>query len=253
MRMQKIDGWTGGSRILVARSKGGVTVTVNALDNLIKAGTLPWPTPEIIQKLYASSKFAGVTDEDDSLARSVLGHYCDLQSLNSEDAVTWSVFGPLIYSGREDQQMFATRLFERVALPRPKAVAIWLWRRIPHPEKLESQGGPEIDFGILSDSCLVLGEAKWNSSLGVKQGVAKNRTQQELRCAYCDELGRNALPGVTTYCVLGVGRKADVLDCSKASNVMVRNITWNDVAECLPNSLSEEVSAYLAWKSRNSK
>ena len=75
-------------------------------------------------------------------ARQTLGHYSDLQSLNSEDAVTWSVIGPLAY--RTDwKQHFADRLLGLLGLPKSKSVAIWLWRRIPHPEKPASTGGPK--------------------------------------------------------------------------------------------------------------
>jgi len=82
---------------------------------------------------------------------------------------------------------------------------IWLWRRIPHPEKPASNGVPEIDFGIETEECLVLGEAKWNSRLGVGQGVARDRNQFDLRVAYCSDLGRRVLRSVRHWIVLGVG------------------------------------------------
>jgi len=36
------------------KSKGGVIVVANPLDNLVYPNCIPWPTPEIVQKLYRS-------------------------------------------------------------------------------------------------------------------------------------------------------------------------------------------------------
>ena len=43
-----------GRTIEVANSDGGVLATINPFDNLVKTGISPWPTPEVIQKLYQS-------------------------------------------------------------------------------------------------------------------------------------------------------------------------------------------------------
>src|SRR5687768_10138847 len=95
--MHRIDHWSGQGSIAVAESKSGVLIAVNPYDNLVTTNVTPWPAPEVLQKLYANGRFRGKTPEDDDAARRTLGHYSDLQSLNSEDAVTWSVIGPLIY------------------------------------------------------------------------------------------------------------------------------------------------------------
>lgn len=251
--MLEVDSWLPGKRIALVESRGGVLATVNALDGLVRRNTEPWPSPEVMQKLYASGKFRGKTTDDDVHARRVLGHYSDLQSLSSEDAITWSFFGPLVYSQESVKLEFAGKLFTRLGLLQPRSIAIWLWRRIPHPEKLESQGGPEIDFGLLSDSTLVLGEAKWNSALGKGQGVNGDRTQQDLRRAYCDQLGGYVLPNVRQFCVLGVGRKADVLDCTMVGKTEFHNLTWRDILSFLPAPSVTELAGYLAWKEKWSR
>jgi hypothetical protein len=92
--MREIEHWNNTTVVRVAESTGGVLVTTHPDHNMVKAVT-PWPTPELLQKYYASSRFEGRTSEDKSAAESGLGHYSDLQSLNSEDAVTWSFFGGL--------------------------------------------------------------------------------------------------------------------------------------------------------------
>ena len=102
--MKQIPDWAAAATVTVAESAGGVLATIDPFANLLRAGVSPWPPSELLQKLYGSDRWRGKTEEDDRLARAALGHYSDLQSLNSEDAITWSFFGPLIYFlfGREE-------------------------------------------------------------------------------------------------------------------------------------------------------
>ena len=250
--MQDIEHWNRTQSLRVAESAGGVLATLDPLANVVRAGTRPWPPPELVQKLYASDRWRGKTDEDDRVVRDCLGHYCDLQSLNSEDAITWSFFGPLIYGPNAWREQFASHLFQALGLSTSSLVALWLWRRIPHPEKPASTGGPEIDFGIHCERALVLGEAKWNSQIGSGQGVAGNRTQLDLRVAYCTGLGLKALPSIERWVVLGVGRATDVLDRELTTEAMVRNLSWMDLVAFMPSELRAELSQYVAWKEKYS-
>jgi len=209
-----------------------------------------------MQKFYASSRFRDRTAADGEAATARLGHYCDLQSLNSEDAVTWTFFGNLAYSPPSQRRDVLNRLLARIGLsPDPEEPLCWLWRRVPHPEKPDSNGGPEIDFGFQTSNTLVLGEAKWNSTLGKGQGIAGNRTQLYLRAKYCDELARRALPSVTRHIVLGVGRTANVFigtDLEISTGATVAQISWADVADAFPPDVARELRQYLAWKDRYS-
>jgi hypothetical protein len=233
-----------------------VLATTHPADNLVQSSR-PWPTPELLQKYYASGRFEGRTAEDTAAARSGLGHYSDLQSLNSEDAVTWSFFGNLAYAAAQDRLTIFNRMLETIDEPRVEdAPVCWLWRRLPHPEKPMSNGGPEIDFGFLTDSTLVLGEAKWNSGLGQGQGVERNRSQLYLRARYCDLQAKLALPSVKRFVVLGVGRSASVFDGSDAeleTCAAVKQLSWTQVAECFPRASATELEAYLQWKATYSR
>jgi hypothetical protein len=95
--MAHIQDWRG-REIEVARSRGGVLALANVWDNLISTGVRPWPAPELIQKIYQSRQVRAFADEELHAATAKLGFYSDLQSLHSEDAITWSVFGPVIYA-----------------------------------------------------------------------------------------------------------------------------------------------------------
>ena len=254
--MKQIEHWNGDRMIDVGESKGGVLATVHPLENLVRGDVLPWPTPELLQKFY-ESRWQGASRLDDEAVRRGIGHYCALQSLNSEDAITWSFFGPIAYSSPQARLAFTSALLLKLT-PAVNAssteVAIWLWRRVPHPEKPGSTGGPEIDFGLLTGDTFVVGEAKWNSGLGAGQGVAKNRTQFDLRRAFCDRFGSTALGDVRRWIILGVGRKADVFPADGFAKedraLLVRNLTWPDLAILHKDPLRSELLRYLSWKER---
>lgn len=254
--MREIKHWRHGETATVAESKGGVLVTAHPAENVVRA-VEPWPTPELLQKYYASSRFRGKTPADSALAASGLGYYSDLQSLNSEDAITWSFFGNLAYASSPTRLDVLNRILEAAGLPTTDGSPIcWLWRRLPHPEKPESNGGPEMDFGFLTKSLLVLGEAKWNSKLGQGQGVARNRSQLYLRAKYCDNMALHAHPTVRRCVVLGVGRNATVFDKSEAkldTRACIRQLSWDQVCRCFPEKIASELEDYLAWKSEYSR
>jgi hypothetical protein len=84
------------NEIAIARSKGGVIVTAHPYANLIRPDCVSWPLPEITQKLYQSEQIRAFTGTDEQVCTSGLGYYCNLQSIHSEDAIKWSVFGALV-------------------------------------------------------------------------------------------------------------------------------------------------------------
>jgi hypothetical protein len=249
--MKTIPHWNNTTLLNVAESRGGVLATTRPEENLVRSAMVP-PSPELLQKFYASTRFQGKTPQDTSAAESGLGYYCDLQSLNSEDAITWSFFGNLAYRPASDRLAVFNGLMELIDSPIvDDPPLLWLWRRIPHPEKPESSGGPEIDFAFLSKTTLVLGEAKWNSMLGQGQGISGDKSQLDLRHMYCDIHARKALPGVRNFVLLGIGRNANVFAnaSSSQSNIAdVKELSWNQVQECIPGSLGSELEKYLTWK-----
>ena len=168
--------------IACAHSKHGVIVTAHPFDNLIRSGCNPWPPPEIVQKLYKSRQIRAFTGEDERICTSGMGFYCDLQSVHSEDAITWSVFGTAARASKSVLKMWLADFFQLVEVPAAQTddPEIFLWRRIPHPDTL-GPGGPEIDVGISTANALILCEAKWQSGVGTAQGKLKDKDQIQLR------------------------------------------------------------------------
>jgi len=99
--------------------------------------------------LYQSRQIRAFDEPIQTEIKRVLGFYTDLQSVHSEDAITWSFFGTIAHFDLSIRCAFVKSFVNLLELPlsSPKTANIWLWRRIPHPDTLVS-GGPEIDFGI---------------------------------------------------------------------------------------------------------
>jgi hypothetical protein len=142
---ETIDNWRG-EPIEIARSPSGVVLVRDYVDNLIRSPEVPWPPPALVSKLVADDRVAARWPPTlaDAMSRR-LGHYTPLQSIHSEDAITWSFFGPLMHAAGSVRAAFMRWLLERLQLAADDTMAaIDLWRRIPHPEK-PSAPGPELD------------------------------------------------------------------------------------------------------------
>ena len=98
---------------------------------------------------------------------------------------------------------------------------------------------------------MILGEAKWNSPIGARQGINRDRTQLDLRLKYFERFAPLALPAVRRYIVLGIGRKPEIfslLSAASDSSAKVLSLAWADVIQCLPSPLREESEQYVVWK-----
>jgi hypothetical protein len=201
-----------GIEIGSAISKGGVLAVSHPFDNLMSTGISPWPTPEILQKLYESRQTKAFKGEQLAIVTKGLGYYSDLQSLHSEDAITWSVFGTVAYADARIRESWLTEFLSLLELPSASAKGgeIFLWRRIPHPDTLVP-GGPEIDFGILTENAAILGEAKWLSGRGTRQGKNKDKDQIQLRGEFLSKYGGRMFPAAPIKVVVEVSLLPDDL------------------------------------------
>jgi hypothetical protein len=255
--METILNWQG-QPIEIARSKGGTLVVIDPFDNLVSSGVSPWPPPEIIQKFYKSRQIRAFDGVGRDEVTRTLGYYTDLQSLHSEDAITWSVFGTLAYTDQSIRCAYVTALFELLGIP-PTPITnanIWLWRRIPHPDTLVS-GGPEIDFGIQTENAVVFGEAKWLSEIGGRQGKAKDKNQLILREEFFVKYGRKLFGTISNYVVLGLSLHGGMVE-NKETNLghavlYHRDLTWASICGIEVRPLTNELKKYLEWKLKNSR
>jgi hypothetical protein len=243
-----------GKEIAFAHSKGGGQIVAHPMDNLISTGCLPWPPAEIVQKLYRSRQENAFTGEQLAICKSGLGYYCDLQSLNSEDAITWSVFGTIARSDRNHREAWVADFLRLIDIPKevsPICADICLWRRIPHPDTLVS-GGPEIDFEIITENAVILGEAKWKSSVGKAQGKLKDKDQIQLRGEWLEKHGNKVFPQCKHHVVLGVSLVENSFENSVPDGVIFKSAVWEEVCKLSSHPLCEEVARYFNWKVQNS-
>jgi hypothetical protein len=246
-----------GKEIELVESSGGVFAFVNPWEGVVRGSVEPWPPPELVQKLYQSNHSKAFAGAPNTSVTSYLGYYSDLQSMHSEDAVTWSLFGPIAYASADVRARFTTELLDLLGVPQAVGNArIWLWRRLHHPDTRVS-GGPEIDFAIQTAETLILGESKWRSGLGGKQGAKRDKDQIQLRVEYCIKYGTEVFPQVRQFIVLAVSRGSNVLtDVHRAlgrAKVMICETTWDKLGGLSANPFAEEFRAQLAWRTKYSK
>ena len=231
-----------GKEIEIAKSKCGKICVCNYEDNLIIPNNSIWPHPDIVKKLYKSGHSKDFDEQARSELSKKLGFYCDLQSLSSEDAITWSVFGTLQYFPKSAQIQFINSLLEKInAELQVNDCLIQLWTRIAHPDTLVS-GGPEIDFLIVCDKLVLFGESKWTSKVARNQGKKKDKDQIQLRTEFLQKYGKKIFPKADRSLVLTVS-----LD-SERQNDHCSYVTWETVCKEIQHPLGNEIKEYYLWK-----
>ena len=248
--MLVVPHWSRPGDVTLAESKSGVRATVTPRDNLVYPADGPWPPAELGKKLCGSA-WTGATPEDDRAPRQTERSYCALQSLNSEDAVTYSVFGTLSRMPRSEKREVFGRMFASLGLPLAvDEPQVRFWTRVPHPDKPSAvTSGPELDVSIYAGDTLVIGEAKWNSKIDIKQGTSKERDQITLRVAHAKRLLREVHSQVQNVMVLAIGRTIESL--GKIANdpeIPVRRITWDEIVAWFPPSMQAEFQDYFRWR-----
>lgn len=250
--MRTVHDWNN-KEVLLAESKGGKLAFVDPFRGLLLGGTVEEHPTEIKRKLSKSGRQSAFQGEDLDAVTETLGHYCDLQSVNSEDAMTWSVFGPLLCAPASVRTEFGARLFHLIEprLDPPQSARLSLWRRVPHPDTSGS-GGPELDFLIETPRVVIIGEAKWISTVGTKQGTNKKKDQIRIRKEFVEKHGRTLFPTAITFVVLGVHLNEAVVQPEELrvgnSKILFRNVPWEDICSITPHPAEEELPRYFQWK-----
>ena len=237
-----IQNWKS-QEIKSAKSRGGKLAVLDYRDNLIIPKKTIWPHPDILKKLYKSNRISAFHELDQKKLKEKLGFYCDLQSLRSEDAITWSIFGTLQLFDEEKRVEFLNSLFTLLELDlKASQCTIQCFMRIAHPDTLVS-GGPELDFFILTDSAIILGESKWRSKIGEGQGKSGRKNQLQLRSEYLEKYGKKIFTSQKTQLVLLTG-----ITSYETNYNNIKSITWEEVCKATNHPLKEEISKYYSWK-----
>jgi hypothetical protein len=231
------------------QSKGGVLALADFSQNLMRDDGVPWPPAAVVQKLYESRQARAFPMNDIQILTRRTGYYSDLQSINSEDAITWSFFGTLASATETIRASFLDWLLQRLRFDlKENSCSIDLWKRIPHPDTLVP-GGPEIDVVLTGTRVVVFGEAKWMSPEGRQQGKMKDKGQLQLRMEFFEKYGR-AIYGSKEFLVLAIGEELLTAPSVSRSAVFLRALLWSDLAEWPGHPQLAEFRRYHAWKRR---
>ncbi len=248
-----------GRMIQGSRSLGsGVFAAFDWHDMVLKPG--PPITRKALSETGRTSDFP-LEDRDKLAAK--LGHYSKLQSANSEDTVTWSVFGAQPFAAWLPPLL--ARVFQEPVLP--SEWSAHFWERQAHPDTGLVTHGPESEITLKSPGWCIEIESKWLSDLDGLQGSAKNISQVEMRAHTAQQnAGDNGkwgvlviAPGAPRYPPAAKGTsvfrayfnvEGDSYLCLPcAESLRAKVITWEDLASVLAAHPGYEVvAAYLRWR-----
>jgi len=252
--MAMIENWNG-DPVSVRRSRGGVLTFERWEDNVL--GSPPWPRT-LLEQIHGYVARSTHFDDDDAeaLAAHLGGRISKFQSVNSEDAVTYSWFGTLAVAPIETRRAAIQWLYDRASIPATAtAPTIDQWRRVFHPNAPASPRGPELDARINDPrAALVYVEAKWSATIGTGRGKAKEIPDDQI------VLRRDSLrkdPALKdekrAFAVVGISEQApnlanwDELE-GDLRPVTVAWLTWDELSECADHPLADEFRRYIAWK-----
>jgi hypothetical protein len=252
--MTTIENWNGTSTA-VRYSRGGVLTFERWEDNVL--GLPPWPEALLRQVRGYVGQARYFSDEDAAALSSPLGgRISKFQSINSEDAVTYSWFGTLASAEPETRRCVTQWLYDRIGLDTTaSAPAIDQWVRVFHPNAAGSSRGPELDARIDDPgSALIYVEAKWGADIGTGKGKDASVPDDQVVLRR-DSLRNdpNRRDGVEALAVLGVSEaKPDLSRWAEPDEtervVLLAWLTWDDLAECAAHPHSDEFARYIAWK-----
>ena len=246
-------------------SGSGVPYLEDWEDNVLRlSDSEAWPPALLKQVSSYVARRSWFGDEDADALSARLGRISKFQSLNSEDAVTWSWFGTLGLAEAETRRRTVQWLYDRLGLQLQASpdVRVDQWMRVIHPNALKSSNGPELDARIDDAGvALIYVEAKWEAALGSGKGAAQGQKDDQV------VLRRDAFraePKLANddreFIVLGVSNDTPDLTVYHEApqqpplrRVRLEWLTWEDLAECDAHPLSLEFRRYLEWKRDLSK
>jgi uncharacterized protein YlbG (UPF0298 family) len=236
-----IENWNG-KHIPVVLSKNCRPFLVDYMDNLIM---LPKKSDTYIaKKLYPSNRSRSFKPADYNELKAKTGFYCELQSLQSEDAITWSIFGCLSHLPKTKSTEFLRCVLQAAGIEsHSDEYSIDLWRRVKHPETGMAVNGPQIDFLIEGDDAVIIGESKWGSGVDTRQGVNRDKHQLQLRIEYLQKYGEIDYPQKRSRKVLLIGNE-------KFLDGNFEFISLDKICRQMNHPLGSELIKYYEWKKK---
>jgi hypothetical protein len=179
--------WSG-KTVAAWPSRGlGVLYPADVRDNLVLTpGQLAaWPLSKtILKKVTDAARQTWFDPIAWDALRGPAASVSRLQSINSEDAVTWSTFGTLLDAAQDVRAAFLNDLLRLAGVPlaeRNRDCVVEMWKRYPHPDTGRAANGPEADAMLIGDRTVVCIESKWGPMSAPHR--VSTRTRPSSRCA----------------------------------------------------------------------
>lgn len=251
--MAVLDDWNG-EPVAVRHSRGGVLTFERWEDNVL--GSPPWPEALLGQVRGYVARRSDFADLDATvLAAHLEGRISKFQSINSEDAVTYSWFGTLAGAPADVRRAVVQWLFDRAGIPAAaNCPTVDQWVRVFHPNAPGSPRGPELDARIDDPHiALVYVETKWNAKVGTGKGKAADVPDDQIVLRRDSLRHDPAQHHDRVMAVLGISAsKPDLAKWRKPDDhlrpIIIAWLTWDELAECLEHPFADEFGRYLAWK-----
>ena len=104
----------------------------------------------------------------------------------------------------------------------------------------------------MTSNTVILGEAKWLSGVGAKQGKARDKDQIRLCGEFLAKYGQAIFPDRTHKVVLGIGLLPDAFKDTTPEGVDFITTLWRDICFFDTHPLCPELNQYYSWKLNNS-
>ncbi|MDR2176595.1 MAG: hypothetical protein LBP20_00955, partial [Treponema sp.] len=194
--------------IIPSKGSSGAGAVVPIKDNILLPEFVTWPPRELNSKLTKSKHLEDFETKYHQKLIQELGYYCDLASIKSEDAMTWSLFGFISKMKQKIQNNFYNEFLKKLNYGGDEIVSMELWKTLPHPET-PNKKGPEIDVFMAGEKYYILTECKWTSDVEKKQGKGKNLDQMQIRNMFKNGIGKSIFPGKEGIIVLVANKNID--------------------------------------------
>lgn len=248
--VERLEDWNG-KPIAVERSGGGTLLVCDPFEALVRPKSGPWPPSALVMMIGEGE--SGRYPFPDELRTNVsgrFGHHCALSSINSEDAITWSWFGTLMFAPESQRAAFLNWLGDRIGLPWAGTVGA---RSICGEESriLTSQGVMDRSWTSFLMATSALPSLKRNGCL--PRGQVAARTGGSGKCTFgsaSSSSGATRCNGERGKLVLGVvlARQLAADHGPDADQVVVRSVTWQDLTEYEEHPNGDEFGRSYRWK-----
>jgi len=224
-------------RIIPSLGNSGAVESIR--NNILVLDEVNWPPSALLCKMVRSGKIRFFSKENQVLLEKQFGYYSDLQSIKSEDAISWSLFGNMSNMTYSVQNAFYKEILVSTKLGEDSLVSMRMWQRLPHPENGDSKG-PEIDVLIVGEKHYFLVECKWTSGIGEKQGKGKDKDQIQIRKEFISGYGK----------AIFRGKKGHILFVGNSTLNGIESILWDSFLGFKSIAFKKEFREYLSWKKK---